>query len=249
MADGFNGRRMRLKGLARWTIAVCLVMAASRVGAGAVAPDKTLSYERADAETIRTHARDIVADPRFARRISFADWLRQKLGRWERPETRLPDWLGQGLVWTIIVWCVLTLVAILAHLVWTIWLLVRPASQLGSGAGSASADSYDSATFEQLWQRSAELARQRAFRDAVGVLALALLRRLESMQILRYHKSKTNGEYVREYPGERPGRREFGEFVATFERTVYGGLPVQEQTHQTMSTLAERIIKDASQDT
>jgi hypothetical protein len=208
-----------------------------------------MNYERPDAQKVKACARQIVADPRFARRMSLGEWLADKLFHGRGPGAQLPGRLGEGLLWIILTWCVLTLLAITAHLVWTIWLLVRPARHSVGTADSRRPDWYEAATAEQLWQRSAELAQRGAFREAVGVLSLALLRKLESLQVLRFHKSKTNGEYVREYPPQRAGGREFARFVATFERSIYGGLAVPEQTHRTMSALAQRIIQDASQST
>ena len=37
---------------------------------------------------------------------------------------------------------------------------------------------------------------------------VALLRRLDALKVLHFHKSKTNGEYLREYPGQRAGREQ-----------------------------------------
>jgi hypothetical protein len=235
--------------LSRLLPAAYLLAVVAGLGSAATLSEGPVRYERPDAQTVKACTRQIVSDPRFARRISFGEWLADKLAHGRDPGAKLPGWLGEGLLWTIIIWCVLTLLAILAHLMWTIWLLVRPARHSVGTENSPRPDWYDAATAEQLWQRSAELAQRGAFREAMGVLSLALLRKLESMQVLRFHKSKTNGEYVREYPPQRAGRREFARFVATFERSIYGGLAVPEQIHRTMSALAERIIQDASQNT
>ena len=187
---------------------------------------------------------EIVSDPRYAPRKTFWQWLTEKLAKWGGP--RLPRGVKDFLVWSVATWCILTLLAILAHFVWTIWLLMRP--QRGSATDlPGDSEDYESASFEQLWERSAELARAGAFRAAIGVLLVAVLRRLDALKILRFHKSKTNGEYVREYPGQLAGRREFVQFVVAFERNVYGGFEIAKPTYDTMSTLARQVLSDVSQ--
>ena len=199
-------------------------------------------YTRADAQAIRTHVQDILSDPRFASHKSIWLWLGEKLGRWGVPH--LSPGVKKVILWLVLIWCILTLIAILAHLGWTIWLLVRaphasPEAELALGS-----ENYDHASFEQLWERSAELARTGAFRAATGVLLLALLRRLDALKVLRFHKSKTNGEYLREYPSQLVGRREFGQFVAAFERTIYGGADVAGSAYDSMTTLAKQVLRD-----
>jgi hypothetical protein len=204
-------------------------------------------YARADAETIRTHVRDILSDPRFASHKTFWQWLSERFSRGAGPHLRLPKGIEEFLFWVILTWCILTLLAIFAHLAWTIWLLARPQKSSPGAQLPAGSENYENASFEQLWERAAELARVGAFRDAIGVLLVALLRRLDTLKVLRFHKSKTNGEYIREYPSPRAGRREFVQFIAAFERTIYGGFDVAGPTYDTMSTLAQRVLSDASQ--
>jgi len=202
-------------------------------------------YARADTETIRAQMEKILADPYYAPRKTFGQWLREKLLRWDGPH--LPKWLTSFLYHAVLLWCILTLLAIFAHLAWTIWLLVRPQQDSPAAALSGGPEDYETASCEQIWERSAELARNGAFRDASGVLLLALLRRLDSLKVLHFHKSKTNGEYVREYPSQRAGRREFGQFIAAFERHIYGGSDVGRPAYDTMTTLAQQVLGNASE--
>jgi Domain of unknown function (DUF4129) len=201
-------------------------------------------YARADAATIRTHVQKILSDPRFAPHKTFWQWLQEKLVRWEGPH--LPKVVTKVIEWVVIVWCIFTLLAIFAHLTWTIWLLARPQRGSPGSALPAGSEDYENASFEELWERSAELARRGAFRAAVGVLLVALLRQLEALKVLHLHKSKTNGEYVREYPGQRAGRQEFVQFVAAFERSIYGGSEVAGPTYTTLTALAQQVVSNAS---
>jgi hypothetical protein len=223
------------------------VIAIVSLHAGAPASAASRDFERADAQTIRDHTRQIVSDPRFAPRKTFWQWLGEKLSRWDRPDVDVPEWVKMAAGCAVITWCVLTLLAILAHAAWTIWMLVGPARHRAAEAPGESSNLYESASFEQLWERARALAATGAFREAAGVLLVALLRRLDTLKVLSFHRSKTNGEYVREYPGHRAGRPEFMQFVATFERTIYGGLEVPGRTYDAMSHLAKQILDNVSQ--
>jgi hypothetical protein len=211
----------------------------------ATSADRTFQYERADAQTIKDCTQKIMADPQFASHKTFGQWIREKIRKWEGPDSRLPKGIGAFLMWAIIAWCLLTLLAIFIHLLWTIWTLVRRPKSPGIAVGADGSILYERLSFEQLWDKSRELAQRGAYRDAAGVLLLALLRRLDASRVLRFHASKTNGEYLREYPGQTPGRPQFAEFVDAFERSVYGGVEVPKQTYETMNSLAERVANDA----
>lgn len=230
------------------SVLIVLALAAlSRPGVAATTDTTSPQYERPDARTIQTCIREILDDPQFAPRKSFGQWLREKLSKWDGPKVDLPEGVGMFLLWAVTVWCVLALLAILVHLGWTIWLFARRPKGPGTAAGSDGSTVYEHLSFEQLRQKSRELARAGAFREAAGVLLIALLRRLEAFNVLRFHSSKTNGEYLREYSGELAGRPQFVQFIATFERSIYGGLEIPMQTYETMNSLAERILNDVGQ--
>jgi hypothetical protein len=61
------------------------------------------------------------------------------------------------------------------------------------------------------------------------------------MSIVRFHESKTNGDYIREYPSGYAGRDEFRKFVLMFEQTIYGGLRSSGQIYRQMNSLMEHI--------
>ncbi len=102
--------------------AVVALMVVWWAGSARAAPPR---YDRPDATTIRAHTRDILDDPRFQARITFRQWLQQKLVRW------FGSWEGPGkgwgrvLVWVFVVWAALTLLAILAHIIWVFVVMIR----------------------------------------------------------------------------------------------------------------------------
>ncbi|UCE47661.1 MAG: DUF4129 domain-containing protein, partial [Phycisphaerales bacterium] len=149
--------------------------------------------------------------------------------------------LAKCVLWILLIWCVLTLVAILAHLIWTVALFVRPSTHRQKVTGGSGPERVRSMSFEELYERARELAEKRAFAEAVSFMILALLRLLDSVGIIRFHESKTNGDYVREYPSNHVGRSEFGQFVLVFEQTIYGRLQGDRQAYSKMNSLMEQI--------
>ena len=213
-------------------------------GGRSVAAD---TYQRPDAQTIASLADEIASNPQFRPRTTFAQWLKGKLGRWNRSRLKLPEGAGDIIMFVLMLWCILALLAILAHLGWTIWLLTRSGGGRSARGSNRDLPADEITSSDRLWERSRELAGAGAFRDAIGVVLLALLRQLEALEVVSFHKSKTNGEYVREYPPNLPGRGAFQDFVSVFERTIYGGLPVARPTYETMVSTAQRIIDDVGQ--
>jgi hypothetical protein len=241
---GFPRTLARLRKLGLLLAVAAALAVWDRAGVAIASAGQASQYERPEAQAIKDCTREILSDPQFAPRKTFGQWLREKFRKWGGPHARLPKGIGEFLLWAVIAWCLLTLLAIFIHFIWTIWMLARrPQGPRMAVAGDGSI-LYEQLSFEQLWQKSRELAQRGAYRDAAGVLLMALLRRLEAFHVLRFHTSKTNGEYLREYPGQAPGRPQFVQFVAAFERSIYGGLEIPKQTYETMTSLAERIVDD-----
>ncbi|NQT20660.1 MAG: DUF4129 domain-containing protein, partial [Planctomycetes bacterium] len=78
----------------------------------------------------------------------------------------------------------------------------------------------------------------------IGLMMVALLRWLERADVLRFHQSKTNGDYVREYPQQGPGGGDFRKFALDFDAAVYGGALCDRRSYEHMNIIFERIISD-----
>lgn len=236
------------------TIAAVLLLAVLPAALGADTSGRTPGterpasgrFERPDPETIRADVQEILSDRRFAPRWSFWEWLREKLG-----SLRLPAFGGSGvgvvLIWIILIWCVLTLLAILGHFVWTVVTLVsgrrgryHPGRALGEEAEDAS--------YEELRRRASELAQAGRHREAIGVMMMMMLRWLDQAGRVRFHQSKTNGDYVREYPAGRAGRQEFDRFALDFDVTFYGGAPCGAGDYDRMESQFEQVLKHVQEE-
>jgi hypothetical protein len=219
-------------------------------GASPSAPH-TPGYERADAKTLRGATREILAQPRFTKPESLWDrfwrWLEQWLDSLSGPRLDMQwdsGW-GRFLFWFITLWCLLTLAAILGHLGWTIAAAVkrhRPRGAASAMPHFAQLVVRSEAELDALRQR---LADQGRFREAIGVMMIVLLKRLHVANLLRFHESKTNGDYVVEFPRLRPGRDEFRRFVFAFDSTIYGGAACDHDTYARMDSLFEACLSYA----
>jgi len=238
----------------RFLTSFLLVLAATAVLAGAVlwtraagASETAARYERPEPDVIRSETRRILSDPSFAPRRSLWEWLLEKLSGLRPP--RGSGVLFRILLWVLFIWCVLTLAAILAHLIWTLVVMLRgPREGSVRGAGRPHFRIEHTLSYEELCKRMLGLAEEGRFAEAVGVMMIAAVRWLELKAIVHFHQSKTNGDYVGEYPGARPSSGAFSRFVGAFDNMVYGGEACGEEGYVRMNGLFDRIRENVAQE-
>ncbi|MBN2313500.1 MAG: hypothetical protein JXM79_06190, partial [Sedimentisphaerales bacterium] len=189
--------------MCRWvllTVTGIAVFIACMALADEAAGSKAPTFERADAETIRMHVRQILSEPDFAPRKTFWQWLSGKFSKWEKPDLHVGSGVATIIRSIVIIWALLTLVAILIHAIWTLRVLIWPGAIRRSDPGKPGSEAVTITSFDELYKMAQALAEKEAFYDAISVLMVAMLRLLDSIGTLHFHESKTNGDYVREYP-------------------------------------------------
>ena len=98
------------------------------------------------------------------------------------------------------------------------------------------------------WHAAAELAAEQRFIDASHALYAAVLERLTTAHLIRFHASKTNGDYAREL--RRNGSAlapEFRAFGSDFDRTVFGHTEPTAADYERLLNAAEGIVKQLQQ--
>jgi len=220
-------------------LAMCLVHVAGAAEPSSGGP----SYEAPSAEAVRAEVQSIFDSPRFAPQITFWQWLGQKLSGLD-----MPDWPGAPIIsnillWVLLAWCVLTLLAIVGHTVWSLRLFM-PAR--GQRTPVPRYERLSVLTYEELRARMEALADEGDFRSAVRAMMAALVRWLDEAGIVRCHPSKTNGDYVREYPPERPAREMFRQFALTFDALIYGGTRCGSVDYRQMRDVLDRIRENVA---
>jgi hypothetical protein len=122
----------------------------------------------------------------------------------------------------VVVYClVFVMLAIVTHAAWTFFRTVQSADALPDVARRGFTPR------DQAWyHREAErLAAAGRFAEAIQADFLALVLALDARNLLRFHPSKTPGEYAREF-GLAPGaREEFRDLVRRLYRYAYARSP------------------------
>jgi hypothetical protein len=96
-----------------------------------------------------------------------------------------------------------------------------------------------------LWRRAEELARQGDALEAVRALYLAVLALLHRAHLIRYERTRTNGEYVRQLrlapEAPEPLHARFERLTAQFERKWYGERACRADDYEDFRGTAEEI--------
>jgi len=230
-----------------WIIAAIAANAASVRAAASPSAPLPPPPARADAAVIKAEISDILSDSKYAAHRSLLDWLAEKLRSLRPDGIRLPREASAVVFWLVVAGCSVLVIALLVHVALTLrlswgWRVPAAAGLSGPRLGS---DADYRRPFDDLDGLCRRLASEGRFREALGIMMLALLRRHDDLGILRFHRSKTNGEYVREYPREHACRDDFRRFVLAFDLAVYGGRISPQNAFYQMNTLFQRMIIDA----
>jgi len=223
---------------------LCALTPAARAGGQ---QQQAAVYSHPDPDAVRQEVHDILSDPRYAPRKTFMQWLLERLSRIHRPDRPASGW-KKVFWWIVLIWCGLTIIAIVGHILWQLASLlgIRIGGRLRR-AGVRRARTPQLESLEQIQARVRELAARRAFQEAVSAMMLALVRWLEHAGLLAFHNSKTSGDYVREYPMTGPGRDEFCEFALAFDRIAYAGEPCDRAAYSQADNLFQRVLKHVEQ--
>jgi hypothetical protein len=96
-----------------------------------------------------------------------------------------------------------------------------------------------------LWRQAEQLAAAGRFREAVRAVYLAVLSRLHQQRLLRYERTRTNGEYVREVRLAQQAppalHAAFARLTAQFEGRWYGDAGCAAGDYADCRRLAEEV--------
>ncbi len=180
----------------------------------------------------RRAVQEVLASPEFeGMREGEGGWakvLLKKIGEAldavERFFATLPPWLQYFLM----SWLTLALVAILAHLIYTLVKTVRGGAAAG-GRGRAAREGGPEAIlgirdldFDSVLGRARELASGGRWREATKHLYVATILHLSRSGRIGFLSSKTNRDYVEELAAWPRGQALFARATALFEGVVYG---------------------------
>lgn len=96
------------------------------------------------------------------------------------------------------------------------------------------------------WRVAAELADAERFAEASHELYAAVIETLAGAGVIRFHASKTNGDYARELRRAGwPAAEAFRAFGRDFDRTVFAGGDPSRDDFERLRAAAERLVGDA----
>ena len=176
-------------------------------------------------------------------------WVeRRRMLSWiARQVQHLIDWLNQQaalhpLAYDVGVFVVAAaLVALLVHIGYVVWRIVRPAMRMGPAkTGIGAAGIMDASGHLAMAER---LAGAGHYAEALGHRFLALVLELDRRKAVRFHASKTPAEYVWEAKLTEAGRASLADLVGHLYRHLFGAVPCDAATYASFGAAAEELVR------
>jgi hypothetical protein len=236
-----------------WLTAIAFLPAGvGHAAEGAAAPGRAA---RAYHQQAREAVRDVLAEREFA--DLHADphgWLRGLLGWLRAGLERTRAALDSLPLWALLVlgaWMVLTLVAVVAHLLYTLCTLVRGAS--GAAVRGRMVKRHDGELFgvrdlefESVYERARRLLAEANWGDAIKYLYVAAILWLDRQGRIGFRLSKTNYDYLRELAAHPKSHAQFHRLTEQFEATVYGGRPAGAPECETAASVVKGLVDEVA---
>lgn len=138
---------------------------------------------------------------------------------------------------------VVALLAILVHVGYVMWRIMRPAARGATGAAPGAGLVMDARAHIA---RAEELARLGRYAEALAHRFLAALLELDRRQVLHFHLSKTPAEYVAEANLDARGREKLASLVAQLYRHLFGAVPCDETEYRSFGEAAHELARGSN---
>jgi hypothetical protein len=187
---------------------------------------------------------DLHADP-YSLWRKILDWISGFFERVGGVLKAMPGWL----FWVIFAWLVLTLAAILAHLIYTLVTLLRGTSSplRGSPKGGQVAGELlgiKDLDFDAVHAEARRLLAAGDWPAATRYFYVAAILWLDRQGWIAFRKSKTNRDYIDELASRAGIQGSFRQLTADFEPIVYGGFSPRSSTIQAIATTVEGLLHE-----
>ena len=234
-----------MKRLVWFLLMVCLIcspVVGSAAGKGRVDPVK-----------VRRELRQILASPEYKPvQPSFFDkWMQRaskavgngikRFFEWIVDHLTIGDLTGASVLATLGAWLVVIGFVVL------LWLVIKKLAASGQErvdepAGGASCDMPSA---KPLIRQAAKLAEAGDYRGAFRAAYLASIAYLDEIRALRFERSRTNWEYLRELKdgGRNEQFTELRPLTLDFDRKFYGGEPCDERDYEKAVAVYQRLVQ------
>jgi len=136
---------------------------------------------------------------------------------------------------------VIALVALIVHIGYVMWRIVRPGVRTGphtSGLGAGQV--MDAAAHLAIADRLASTGR---YTEALGHRFLALVLELDRRKALRFHVSKTPAEYVWEARLSAQGKASLANLVGSLYRYLFAAVPCDADGYAAFGAAAQELMR------
>lgn len=241
--------------------ALVLIVVCGSNGAGATAPEATAPKPDASPAGAEFHQRtratihDVLADREYAglhddpnaslrRLIRWIQSLMEGVGSWIH---HWPTWL----VWAIVAWMVLTLVAILVHLTYSFVAMlggISQSSRTGRRRGEHPGQLFGlrPLEFDAMYAEARRLLGQGDWLAATKHLYVAAILWLDRQGCIAFRLSKTNRDYIEELRTRAALQSGFCWLTGCFEPVAYGGQPATGSLAQDMAHKVEDLLHESA---
>jgi hypothetical protein len=208
-------------------------------------------HESGDAyrDRARTAVHDVLARREFAdlHADPYAVWRQivEWFGGLVQGLQSLPPWL----YWTIVTWMVLTLVAILGHLIYTLVTLVRGTSRAprtveGRNKITGELLGIQDLDFDKVYAEARRLLSAGEWTTATRYFYVAAIVWLDRQGSIVFKRSKTNCDYIAELARRGSSEAPFRRLTELFEPIVYGGRQPTNTNMSDISTTVESLLHE-----
>ena len=185
---------------------------------------------------------DLHTDPNAVWR-QLSNWMVAFLKRVFAPVQHLPEWA----LWMIVIWMVLALLAMLAHLIYTLWTSLGATSWTSAGGRSAHAPPGEllgirDLDFDAVYAEAGHLASAGDWAAATRHLYVAAILWLDRQGHIAFRSSKTNRDYIQELQPATELQGLFRRLTSGFEPIVYGGQSATKSTTDDMARNVEGLF-------
>lgn len=192
-------------------------------------------------DSVTRAVEEVFARPayRWATQPSLQDWASDRV-------RGLLNWLAHfeqtspGLFKLFLAALVLLLVALLVHIGYVLWRILRGTQ--AAAASTAHPAASRALTAAAHLARADELALAGSWPEALGHRFLSLLVELDGRRVLRFHPSKTPAEYLHEAKLEGGGREALADLVSRLYRHVFGAAPCDLAAYRAFGDTAQSVI-------
>ena len=230
------------------TVLLAALWIAAAAAALAVADD----VHQTDPQKVQRELKDILSDPEYNRAYGKTasqvawDFMGRKIGdffNWIGRYLRIPFGASAGrlvsfiLAWAVVVAFVILVVKVIQRL--------TEAGRGGAAAALPGGENYDLPSAGPLIRQAAELARAGDYRGAFRCAYIASISYLDEIKALRFERSRTNWEYLRELKdgGRDEQVAELRPLTLDFDRKFYGSEPCDQRDYENAVAVYQRIVQ------